>query len=48
MLFGDGAGAVVVEATEGEPLILADDLGLGVLDSDPLLRQGRLPSDGRS
>ena len=28
VLFGDGAGAVVVEATEGEPLILAHDLGL--------------------
>ena len=28
ILFGDGAGAVVVEATEGEPLILAHDLGL--------------------
>ncbi len=28
VLFGDGSGAVVVEATEGEPLILAHDLGL--------------------
>ena len=28
VLFGDGAGAIVVEATEGEPLILAHDLGL--------------------
>jgi 3-oxoacyl-[acyl-carrier-protein] synthase-3 len=28
VLFADGAGAVVVEATEGEPLILAHDLGL--------------------
>jgi 3-oxoacyl-[acyl-carrier-protein] synthase-3 len=28
VLFGDGAGAVVVEATNGEPLILAHDLGL--------------------
>jgi 3-oxoacyl-[acyl-carrier-protein] synthase-3 len=28
VLFGDGAGAVVVEATEGEPLILAHDLGV--------------------
>jgi 3-oxoacyl-[acyl-carrier-protein] synthase-3 len=28
VLFGDGAGAVVVEATEGDPLILAHDLGL--------------------
>jgi 3-oxoacyl-[acyl-carrier-protein] synthase-3 len=28
ILFADGAGAVVVEATEGEPLILAHDLGL--------------------
>jgi 3-oxoacyl-[acyl-carrier-protein] synthase-3 len=28
VLFGDGAGAVVIEATEGEPLILAHDLGL--------------------
>jgi len=28
VLFGDGSGAVVVEATEGGPLILAHDLGL--------------------
>ena len=28
VLFGDGAGAIVLEATEGEPLILAHDLGL--------------------
>jgi 3-oxoacyl-[acyl-carrier-protein] synthase-3 len=28
VLFGDGAGAVVIEATEGEPLVLAHDLGL--------------------
>jgi 3-oxoacyl-[acyl-carrier-protein] synthase-3 len=28
VLFGDGAGAVVIEATGGEPLILAHDLGL--------------------
>jgi len=28
ILFADGAGAVVIEATEGEPLILAHDLGL--------------------
>ena len=28
ILFGDGAGAVVIEATEGEPLIVAHDLGL--------------------
>ena len=28
VIFADGAGAVVVEATEGEPLILAHDLGL--------------------
>ena len=28
VLFGDGAGAIVVEATESEPLILAHDLGL--------------------
>ena len=28
VLFADGAGAIVVEATEGEPLILAHDLGL--------------------
>jgi 3-oxoacyl-[acyl-carrier-protein] synthase-3 len=28
VLFGDGAGAIVVEATDGEPLLLAHDLGL--------------------
>ena len=28
VLFADGAGALVVEATEGEPLIVAHDLGL--------------------
>jgi 3-oxoacyl-[acyl-carrier-protein] synthase-3 len=28
VLFGDGAGALVLEATDGEPLILAHDLGL--------------------
>lgn len=28
VLFADGAGAIVIEATEGEPLILAHDLGL--------------------
>jgi 3-oxoacyl-[acyl-carrier-protein] synthase-3 len=28
VIFADGAGAVVVEATDGEPLILAHDLGL--------------------
>jgi 3-oxoacyl-[acyl-carrier-protein] synthase-3 len=28
VLFGDGAGAIVIEATEGEPLVLAHDLGL--------------------
>ncbi len=49
VIFADGAGAIVVEATEGEPLILARRSRAGwVLDSDPLLRQGRLHHDGRS